>query len=98
MARSGSNRGPVPTRLWWWLGTGLPALALAFFNVAVAASELGVPPAAAFLAGVGQSAALVLILVRPRAATVLQFSAVAVFAVAIPPGSGPTWPLTVLGM
>jgi signal transduction histidine kinase len=92
------HRRPALSWLLWWLGTGLFALALAFFNVAVAASELDVPPAAAFVAGIGQSAALVLILVRPRAATALQFLAVALFAVAIPPGSGSTWPLTVLGM
>jgi signal transduction histidine kinase len=84
--------------LLWWLGTGLLALALAFFNVAVAASEFDVPPLAAITAGIGQSAALMVILIRPRAATALQFLAVAVFAVAIPPGSGSTWPLTVLGM
>jgi signal transduction histidine kinase len=57
-----------------------------------------VPPLLAFVAGLGQSAALMLILVRPSAATALQFLAVAVFSVAIPPGSGSAWPLTVPGM
>ena len=84
--------------VWWWLGVAVPALGLAFFNMAVAASELDVPPAAALPAGLAQSVALILILVHPRAATALQFLAVAVFAVAIPPGSGSTWPLTVLGL
>ena len=102
-ARSGSDykdgrRRLVLSRLPLWLGTGLPALALAFFNTAVAASEFDVPPAAALLAGIGQSAALVLLLIRPRAATVVQLLAVALFAVAIPPGSESTWPLTILGM
>ncbi len=86
------------SRLPLWLGTVLPALALAFFNTAVAASELDVPPAAALLAGIGQSTALVLTLIRPRTATVVQLLAVTVFAIAIPPGSASTWPLTVLGM
>jgi len=91
------HRRPVLSSLLWWLGTSLLALGLLFFNVALAASEFDVPALVAFVAGIGQSAALVLILVRPTAATALQLLAVAVFAVAIPPGSGPTWPLTAMG-
>jgi len=67
-------------------------------NVALAAAEFDVPPLVAFVAGVGQSTALVLLLVRPWAAVALQLLAVAVFAVAIPAGSASTWPLTVPGM
>jgi signal transduction histidine kinase len=89
---------PVLSSLLWWLVTSLLALVLLFFNVALAASVFGVPPLVAFGAGIGQSAALILILVRPTAATALQLLAVAVFAVAIPPDSGATWPLTVVGM
>jgi signal transduction histidine kinase len=89
---------PVLSSLLWWLITSLLALVLLFFNVALAASEFGVPPLVAFAAGIGQSAALILVLVRPTAATALQLLAVAVFAVAIPPESGATWPLTVVGM
>ena len=91
------RRRPVFSSLLWWLGTSMLALGLLFFNVALAATEFDVPPLVAFVAGIGQSAALVLILVRPTAATALQLLAVAVFAVAIPPGSGPTWPLTAMG-
>jgi signal transduction histidine kinase len=89
---------PVLSWLLWWLVTSLLAFGLLFFNVALAASEFGVPPLVAFLAGIGQSTALILILVRPSAATALQLLAVAVFAVAIPADSGATWPLTVTGM
>lgn len=94
---SGWRRRPLLTSLLWWLGTSALALGLMFFNVALAASEFKVAALAAFVAGVGQSAALVLLLVRPTAATVLQLVSVAVFAVAIPPGAGPTWPLTATG-
>jgi signal transduction histidine kinase len=89
---------PVLPSLLWWLVTSLLAIGLLFFNVALAASEFDVPPLAAFVAGIGQSAALILIRVRPTAATTLQLLAVAVFAVAIPPDSAATWPLTVTGM
>jgi signal transduction histidine kinase len=81
----------------WWVVTGLFALVLLFFNVAVSAVEFEVPPLVVFVAASGQSTALILIRVRPRAATVLQFLAVAVFAVGIPPESGSPWPLTVPG-
>ncbi|MGC4750412.1 sensor histidine kinase [Micromonospora sp. DT201] len=89
-----------PARSWllWWLVTGLLALAALPLNVALGAVKFDVPPLVAFVAGIGQSTALILILVRPRAATELQFLAVAVFAVAIPPDSQSTWPLTVPGM
>ncbi|MEU8388770.1 histidine kinase [Micromonospora sp. NBC_00821] len=53
---------------------------------------------AAVLAAIAQSAALLLLLVRLRQATALQFLAVAVFAVAVPPGAWSTWPLTVPGL
>jgi signal transduction histidine kinase len=82
----------------WWLVTGVLALGLLLVNVALAASEFDVPVLVAFVAGSAQSAALLLILVRPTAATALQFLAVAGFAVAIPPDSASTWPLTVPGM
>ena len=91
------RRRPVLSSLLWWLGTSLLAIGLLIVNVAVAASEFEVPALVALVAGLGQSGALVLILVRPTAATALQLVAVAVFAVAIPPGSGPTWPLTAMG-
>jgi signal transduction histidine kinase len=81
-----------------WLVTGLLAFVLLPLNVALAAAEFDVPPLVAFVAGIGQSAALLLILVRPGAATALQFLTVAVLAVAIPPDSASTWPLTVTGM
>jgi signal transduction histidine kinase len=98
-ARSDQEHGrPELSRLLWWLVTSLLALGLLFFNVAISATEFEVWPLVAFLAGIGQSAALILILVRPRDATVLQLLSVAVFALAIPPGAGPTWPLTATGM
>ena len=96
--RPGGVRRPELSRLLWWLVTSLLALGLMFFNVAISATEFEVWPLVAFLAGIGQSAALVLVLLRPRDATVLQLLAVTVFAVAIPPGAGPTWPLTAVGM
>ena len=86
------------SNLLWWLIAGALALALLIVNVALAASAFDVPLFVAFVAGSAQSAALMLILVRPNAATALQFLAVAAFAVAIPPGSASTWPLTVPGM
>jgi signal transduction histidine kinase len=84
--------------LLWWVVTGLLALGLLPLNVALAAEQFDVAPLVAFVAGIGQSAALVLILVRPWVATALQFAAVAAFAMALPPDSGSTWPLTVTGM
>lgn len=93
----GSGR-PVLSWLLWWVITGLIAIALLFFNVALAAAEAGVPPLIAFVAGLGQSAALLLILLRPAVAAACQFLAVAVFAVTIPTDSASTWPLTVPGM
>ena len=83
--------------LLWWSGTSLLALGLLLLNVPPAITEFDVPPLVAWIAGLGQSAALVLVLLRPAAATALQLVAVAVFAVAIPPGAGPTWPLTAMG-
>ncbi|WP_328475075.1 hypothetical protein OHA21_17345 [Actinoplanes sp. NBC_00393] len=76
-----SGRPSRLSALLWWLGTGLLALGLLFVNVGVAVSEFHVTPVVAVLAGLGQSAALVLILIRPTAATLLQFLAVAVFAI-----------------
>src|SRR5690349_1753863 len=64
----------------------------------VAATQFDVRPLVAFVAGIGQSTALVLLLVRPWAAVALQFLAVAAVAVAIPADSASTWPLTVPGM
>src|SRR3954468_24731249 len=84
--------------LLWWLVTGLLGLGLLPFNAGLAVEEFGVPTLAALVAAVGQSTALILILVRPGVATAVQFLAVAIFAVAIPPGSEGTWPLTVPGM
>ena len=81
----------------WWSGTSLLALGLLLLNVPPAITEFDVPPLVAWIAGLGQSAALVLVLLRPAVATALQLVAVAVFAVAIPPGAGPTWPLTAMG-
>jgi signal transduction histidine kinase len=81
----------------WWVVTGLLALVLLFFNMAVSAVEFEVPPLVVFVAASGQSTALILIRVRPRAATVLQFLAVAVFALGIPPASESPWPLPVPG-
>jgi signal transduction histidine kinase len=92
------HRRPEFSWLWWWLFTGLLALVLLPLNAALGAEEFDVSPPVAFVAGVGQSTALVLTLVQPRAAVALQFLAVAVLAVAIPPGSESTWPLTVPGM
>jgi signal transduction histidine kinase len=95
---AGRRHRPALTWLLPWLIAGLLALALLPLNVALSALDFDVLPLIAFLAGIGQSTALVLILIRPRAATALQFLAVAVFAVAIPLDSGSTWPLTVPGM
>ncbi|MFF5051690.1 sensor histidine kinase [Micromonospora sp. NPDC000663] len=92
------SRRPMLAWLLWWLITGLLTLAALPLNVALAAVKFSVHPLVAFVAGIGQSTALILILVRPRAATVLQFLSVAVIAVAIPPDARSTWPLTVPGL
>ncbi|GIJ47859.1 two-component sensor histidine kinase [Virgisporangium aliadipatigenens] len=84
--------------LFWWLGTGLVAVALLPLNIALPADSFDVPPLIAFVAGVGQSTGLVLALVRPRAATAVQFVAVGVLAMALPDDSGSTWPLTPAAM
>jgi len=94
---TGIGRRPALSWLLSWLITGFLALGSLPLNVALAASEFDVPPLIAFLAGIAQSTALILIMARPRAAVALQFLAVVVFAVAIPPGAGPTWPLTAMG-
>jgi signal transduction histidine kinase len=88
---------PALAPLLWWAGTSLFALGMLFFNVGVAATEFAVPPVIALVAGFGQSAALVLIRIRPTEATALQLVSVAVLGVAIPSGAGPTWPLTAAG-
>jgi signal transduction histidine kinase len=98
---AGRLRALAPGGLSWLLGRlGLGALAIALlpFNVALPADSFDVPPLVAFVAGIAQSTALLLILVRPRAATAVQFAAVALIAVALPPDSGSTWPLTPPGM
>jgi signal transduction histidine kinase len=94
----GRRHRPLLSWLLPWLIAGVLAFALLPLNVVLAVSKFNVLPLIAFVAGIGQSTALVLILIRPRAATALQFMAVAVFAVAIPADSGSTWPLTVPGM
>jgi signal transduction histidine kinase len=89
------NRRPVLSWLRWWLVAGLIASAALPLNAGLSAVECGVHPVAAVLAGIGHSAAPLLILVRLHEATALQFLAVALFAVTVPPGAGSTWPLTV---
>ena len=61
--------------LLWWLVAGFFAVGLLPLNVALAAEQFDVWPLAAFVAGIAQSTALVLLLVRPKAATALQFLA-----------------------
>jgi signal transduction histidine kinase len=94
----GRRHRPVLVWLLPWLVAGLLAVVFLPLTVTLAVTRFDVLPLIAFVAGIAQSAALVLILVRPLAATTLQFLAVAVFAVAVPPGSASTWPLTVPGM
>ena len=89
---------PAPPPLTWWLVAGLLALVLLPLNVAVSNADFDVPPLVMIGAATAQSAALVLIRVRPGAATALQLLAVTVLAFAIQPGNGPTWPLTGSGM
>ncbi|MGW4946150.1 sensor histidine kinase [Actinoplanes sp. NPDC004185] len=98
VAGLGRRNRPVLKWLLPWLIAGFLAFTLLPLNVTLAVTQFDVFPLIAFVAGIAQSAALVLVLVRPRTATVLQFAAVAVFAVAIPPDSGSTWPLTVTGL
>ena len=91
---------PRPALAWLlpWLVAGGWALVLLPLNVTLTIGPDGVPPLVALVAGIAQSTALVLIMARPRAATALQFLAVTAFAVAVPPSSGLTWPLTVTGL
>jgi signal transduction histidine kinase len=89
---------PVLSWLLPWLIGGALAFALLPLNVVLAVSSFDVLPLVAFVAGIGQSTALVLTLVRPWAATGLQFLAVAAFAVTIPLDSSSSWPLTVPGL
>jgi signal transduction histidine kinase len=81
-----------------WLIAGFLAILMLPLNVGMSAEDFNVPPLVAFVAGIAQSAALVLVVVRPRAATAVQLLAVVAFSVAIPPGSDATWPMTVSGM
>jgi len=92
------RRGPARSWLLWWLATGVLALVLLPVNVGLAADEFDVHPLIALVAGIGQSTALILILVRPAVAIALQLLGVAVIALALSPDSGSTWPLTVPGM
>jgi signal transduction histidine kinase len=87
-----------PVALFWWLFTGVLALVLLIVNVSVAVGVYDVSLLIAFVAASAQSAALPLILLRPRAATALQFAGVAAFAFAMPLGESSTWPLTVSGL
>jgi signal transduction histidine kinase len=98
VASAGRRNRPMLSWLMPWLVAGFIAFAALPLNVTLAVMSFDVLPLVAFAAGIGQSTALVLILIRPRAATALQFLAVAALAVAIPTDSGSTWPLTVPGM
>jgi signal transduction histidine kinase len=80
----------------WWLGVGSFAMAALIVNLTLAVTTFGVVFVVAFLAAVAQSAALLLLLVNPAAATAVQCLGVALFAVFI--GAGSTWPLTIPGM
>ncbi|MEU8819643.1 histidine kinase [Actinoplanes sp. NPDC048796] len=82
----------------WWLVAGGLALVALPVNATLSALVFGVPPLVAVLTGIAQAAALPLVLVRPRAATALQLLAVVVVALALPPDSVSTWPLTVPGL
>ncbi|WP_249998480.1 histidine kinase [Actinoplanes sp. M2I2] len=92
------SRRPAMSWLVWWLVAGVLGLIALPLNATLGAVYFGVHPVIAVLAGIAQSAALVLVLVRPREAVALQFLAVAVVSVAVPPGAGSTWPLTVPGL
>jgi len=84
--------------LLWWLSAGAVAPAALIVNVTLNASAFHVPFFVAFVGGAAQSSALMLILLSPTAATAMQFLAVALLSVFIPPESVSTWPLTVPGM
>lgn len=84
--------------VFWWLGVASFALAALVVNVTLSSPVFGVPLPVAFIAATAQSAGLLLALLRPTTATAVQCLGVALFAVFIPPGSGSTWPLTVLGL
>ena len=94
----GRRHRPALSWLLPWLITGFLAVFLLPLNVGLAADQFDVPPLIAFVAGIGQSTALLLVLVRPSAAIALQLVAVAALSVALAPDSGSTWPLTVPGM
>jgi len=83
--------------LWWLIAGGFALVALPV-NATLGAQLFGIHPIAAVLTGIAQSAALPLVLVRPREATALQLLAVVVVAVALPADSASTWPLPVPGM
>jgi signal transduction histidine kinase len=87
-----------PAALFWWLFTGALALVLLLINVLVAVGVYHVSLLPAFVAGSAQSAALLLILLRPQEATALQFAGVAIFSLGLPVGESSTWPLTVSGL
>jgi len=84
--------------LLWWLSAGAVAPAALIVNVTLNSSAFHVPFFVAFVGGAAQSSALMLILLSPTAATAMQFLAVALLSVFIPPESVSTWPLTVPGM
>ncbi|WP_179855363.1 sensor histidine kinase [Paractinoplanes atraurantiacus] len=88
---------PIEWLRWWLVAGGLALVALPV-NAALSALVFGIPPLVAVLTGIAQAAALPLILIRPREATALQLLAVVVVALALPPGSVSTWPLTVPGL
>ncbi|MFC3741946.1 sensor histidine kinase [Paractinoplanes deccanensis] len=92
------QRRPNLSWLRWWLVAGGLALVALPVNAALSALQFGITPLVAVLTGIAQAAALPLILVRPREATVLQLLAVVVVAVTLPPDSVSTWPLTVPGL
>ncbi|WP_250032692.1 sensor histidine kinase [Paractinoplanes maris] len=91
-------RRPVLSWLMWWLVAGGLALIFLPVNATLGAQLFGIDPMVAVITGIAQSAALPLVLVRPREATALQLLAVVVVGVAIPAGSASTWPLTVPGL
>ncbi len=99
--RQGADHDRQRPLLAWllpWLVTSLLAVVLLPLNAGLAATQFDVPPLIAIGAGLGQSAALIGVLIRPRAASALQFLAVTLLALAFPADSGSTWPLTVTGM
>ncbi|WP_250009747.1 histidine kinase [Actinoplanes sp. M2I2] len=92
------QRRPILSWLLWWLVAGGLALIFLPVNATLGAQLFGINPMVAVLTGIAQSAALPLVLVRPREATALQLLAVVVVATALPAGSVSTWPLTVPGL